>query len=1175
MRSRKALFLGALALLLAPSVQAQGTGVQFLNFEAPALDPIAVVRVAGDDYLLVANAPDNSVEVYDTSAANNFLLRIPTGQRPVTLVARPGSTAGEGRLIYVANWLGDSITIVELVPTGNPSAPLDFRLVRTRPVGDEPMGIAFLPENPDEPSTLPGGSLHHLVFVTLSAQAGWGIFAPDDLNPIFNHLELLVNAGGTFAVRDPRAIAFAPPPQGSDPYQDQLWILNFRGGNTSVYDLDLWGSDDVVNAALTETANLPPHGGFGTTNYNMTFAANGDLWVVGIRCRNQDLNDFINDVGEPIFQGMVLNETGFAASFLARHRDLTNPAAVPEVLDLNDVNQGVGSPTQASLAVTNPTDVAVYGSGEDNSEEERDRTVVFATGFSSDTLAAVRPRAAGVASWTVDRIDLKAGAAAFSRTNLGGVMRGPRALALHASGTPNDPRDRLYVYHRLESSVSVVDPNYASPATALLATFPLQGQVEPAHVTAGRKFLYSSKLSRRTPTVPDGADGNVSCSTCHIDGNTDFLAWNLADGAAIPPPGDPLALPGALGPNADRKGPMVTQPLRGMVNFEVAEDLIQDLAYSNRPYHWRGDKGFVEHFNAAYVNLMGAPNVAQNPPSPAFNAGIPDPEMRLYRDFAFSIHYPPNPLQPWQRLYSGSMFDPDNPPTNPTEEFLQLNDATVGTGAQLGLKGFHVVNSDGAACVHCHALPEGSNNRLTESLTNSQSPPPGGLPAQGLETAQLKGLVLKEKRLVRSSFANGTITFEFLPSPANHAVTHEFGLIHTGESTIGAFGSNSINDFVSGFGPLNQTNPILEDAVSLYMREFDTGTAPLVGFSSSLDVGEYSADPAGILSAVGELEQQRLVANVGIAIHARLDGVRRGFWYDTTDGNTPYHEEPQSGLPTIGPFSTSGLLNFLDTASGVDPTNLLIFQFTPLGSSRRVARIQGALAPPLATAAPTNLTLLPCPPMSANVDVPRMILNWADLVASQLFFSFLAPPTDVSPAASVALYQLSLDNHAPGGFGLDQLRHEVPRRFRLSGDGIEDGALLLLFAPTAADIASAPAPGQAPTTTANFGANSVRFVLPLYPGRDEDGALVWETAEELDPLLLLSLVNGAPASSVAVTAFTDPGNAIFFDAQGNYTLLTQDLMQPTVNNWHYLQVVNRTASGFAFSAGSWQRLTLQ
>lgn len=1148
---RLALLTLVLTLVLpALPAGAQGVGTQTLNFEPPVHKPIQVVRVGTRDFLLVANVSDDSVEVYDTIGPS-FLFRVPTGQAPVTIAARPTPTLSGGREVYTANWLGDSITVFELTPAG---AGLSFRIVTTEPVGDEPIGIAFLPENPAEPGTMPGGPFHELLLVTFSSRSQWGVFLPGTVLPVLPALEMLDPTGG-FGLKDPRAIAFSPVVAGTN---NRMWVLNHRGGNDpAVYDFDLWGSNNTTTSAGSGRATQPVLGGLGTTNFQMTFLPNGDLWVVGQRARNKDpqLGNLVLAIGEPIHQSQVLAETGFVTSYVARVRNV-NTAPTIDFLDLNDVSQGTTTPPrQASTPVTQPTDVVAY----------RDGSKIFVTGYNSDTLGVIRPTTGGPSTWGVTRMSV-APVSPISVLNPTGAMRGPRGLALQARGTTPATGDRLYVYNRVENSVTVLDPVPVTPV--VLSTFALQGQVEPATVVTGRKFLYSSRLSG---TGVAGVGGNVSCASCHIDGNTDFLAWNLSDGGAIPPPlPSPPGLVGSLGPNPGQKGQLFTQPLRGLVNFEVIGDAIQDLLFSNRPYHWRGDKGVFEDFNAAFVNLMGAPNVNPTAPTPAFNQGIPPAQMTEYRLFTFSMHYPPNPDQPFDRVYSGTLGN--------------VTDVTTGTGAQLGLKAFHILPSDpisnvAAACVHCHLLPEGSNNKFTEQIGNFFEPT---FPIQGLETAQLKALVVKEKRLQR------VVGGGFVPIPGpSPAVTGEFGLTHTGlQDGIPGFGSLTINDFVNGFN-LNAANPVLQDAMSLYMREFDSGVGPLVGFTATTDVARFNANPAGQTAALTSFEDQVRLANAGLAVHAVVAGALRGFWLDVSDLATPYHEEPQIGITPLN-LSQTQLLDFVRNGSAtVSPGNLLTFHFTPLGSQRRVARIQGGFAPPLPGAAPTAVTLAAAIPNTANASIPQFTLNWADMIPGpgfNLVFANTLPFIDVTPQTSAVHYQLSLVNRVlggggvPAGFGLATLRHEVPRRLRVTGTGIQEGAFLVIYPPSPTDIAAATTTTPPPTVP-NAATNPFVMALPIYPSVDPltpTGPVIWQTADELDPVTLLAFLNGGPGNGAVVNAFLDPLNLSLFQlSPPDYQVNVTDVFKPLQSNWYFVQVVNNTSTGFQFSAGSWQRLTIQ
>jgi|CXWL01.1.fsa_nt_gi hypothetical protein len=1131
----------ALGLPALPAA-AQGPGTQTLNFEPPVHKPIQVVRVGTRDFLLVANVSDDSVEIYDT-AGPTFLFRVPTGQAPVTIAVRPRPTASGGRQVYTANWLGDSVTVFDLIPAG---AGLTFRLVTTEPVGDEPVGLAFLPENPAEPGTLPGGPFHELVLVTSSSRGTWGVFLPGSMLPVLPAIELLDPTSG-FGVKDPRALAFSPVTAGNP---NRMWILNHRGGNDpAVYDFDLWGTNNTTFSAGSGRATQPILGGLGTTNFQMTFLPSGDLWVVGQRARNKDPqlgSSLVLAVGEPVHQNQVLTETGFVTSYVARVRNIDTAPAI-DFLDLNDASQGTATPpTQATVPVTQPTDVVGYPDG----------SRIFVTGYNSDTVAAIRPGPGGPATWAVARASV-APPGPISVLNPTGGMRGPRGLALLARGAAPAAGDRLYVYNRVDNSVSVMNPLAAVPT--VLANFPLRGQVEPAYVVTGRKFLYSSRLSG---TGVAGVGGNVSCASCHIDGDKDHLSWNLSDGGAIPAPfPSPPGLPGSLGPNAAIKGQMFTQSLRGLVNFEVLDGGIQDLLYSNKPYHWRGDKGAFEHFNAAFVNLMGAPNRNPGAATPAFNEGIPPLQMTEYRNFTFSMHYPPNPDQPFDRVYSGALGN--------------AGDVTTGSGGQLGLKTFHILASDLGvlSCVHCHLTPEGSNNRFTEALGNINEPT---FPAQALETAALRGLVTKEKRLQR------VVGGAFVPIPGPAAVTGEFGLTHTGLSDgIPGFGSLTINDFVNGFGlGILGGNPALPDAMALYMREFDNGVAPLVGFTASTDPARFNADPVGQTNAVLSLEPQVNLANASLAIHARVQGLLHGFWFDPTHPTAPYREEIQIGVPVVPgePFSTAQLLDIVRTGTPVFAAdNLLTFHFTPLGAARRVARVQGGLAPPLATVAPGPPTSLAARTNTANAAIPTFTQNWANLITAGTFFPAAVGGIVAPHQLSTIHYQKSLVNWVPGGFGLAQLRHEAPRRFRITGPGIGDGAFLVILEPIAADIATVPAgSGSPPTTTPTAATNPLILILPLHPTFDGT-AVAWETAEEMEPLLVLALMNGGTANPVAVTAFLNPFDSTLIGPSAPFSYLIDgtNLMDPVRFNWHFVQIANATPTGFQFSAGSWQRLMLQ
>ncbi len=167
---------------------------------------------------------------------------------------------------------------------------------------------------------------------------------------------------------------------------------------------------------------------------------------------------------------------------------------------------------------------------------------------------------------------------------------------------------------------------------------------EPAAVVIGRPMLYDA--------LEFSSNGEASCSSCHVFGDMDDLAWDLGDpdtdvkanpldinfGDVIPFIGQVLGLTVELNGGAGdfefhpMKGPMTTQTLRGMRNGGAM--------------HWRGDRSVgifgtsqtdenlsFKNFIVAFGGLLG---------DDAFpTAG----QMQDFSNFALEITLPPNPVR--------------------------------------------------------------------------------------------------------------------------------------------------------------------------------------------------------------------------------------------------------------------------------------------------------------------------------------------------------------------------------------------------------------------------------------------------------------------------------------------------------------------------------------------------
>ena len=1102
---RKIPVIIALFFLCRVPTYSQGR-TDYMNIEAPQCKPITVARLVNHDYLLVCNTPDNSVEIWDTdeslSPAGRFLARVPVGLEPVTVKYNPTNSC-----FYTANFLGDSVSMVRIsAPTGPGS--FTAQLLRTAFVLDEPMDLAFYTTT----VTRPDGTetLRQALFVTHMALDAFSILNAKSLAPLspgLRRIDAIVEETiGDFtvkrAVKEPRTTAVN---------DDKLFILGNKGGNTIVYDLDLYCLD-------LKTGTTRGLGGLGSSNLNMSFSSNGDLFVVGGFALNNSLQDepnvaaaptgfvksmfyFVQGAGTdfPSVQARDLN-----ARFVMRNAKSQPFAPVPPELasDFGPAGDSFKTDVEPLMvpvgkkdALAQPTDVLPF-------EEGGNVTKVFFTAFGSDRIGwlLVNPNLPPT-RWKLRRMSIRPVPGNGNRT------AGPRALALkYPASSPDDPGSRLYVMNRLDNSVTIVDPI----GEKQVGEFALHHDPTPEYVRRGRPYLYDARLS---------GNGFSSCASCHIDGRTDGHAWDLGTPLAKPEP-IPEILKDAVVISefpAD-KGEMVTQSLQGLLNFEV--DPENRAFVTNAPYHWRGDRADFTKFNPAFVSLLGR------------SKELPEEAMNDFEEFINSIHYPPNPKQPLDRKFSGDFGDEQS-----------ANDPSVGSGAQLGLKLFHIAASDGPrGCVHCHALPEGSNNRITEILGE-----------QPIETAAMRGLFQKEARLDKTGS----------DKPSDSPLTGFEGLIHTGKVIPSPFDAEPFNELdfnavasINGFNRLffsqricGQFGEICEDLASInqFCHEMDWGVGPLVGTTVTLDL---ASEPSWVKFATEFGETQAELANVGIAVHAWIGGGTQGFWYDLTGESPVYRREPHGTSMT-----KEELLALLET-----PVDRLVFTGTPLGSERRVASPNGS-ALPLPGPNPTSLTLLGMKPNTSHQDVPLMTQLW-DNETLVLGSGPGALKSLFLHTVRVFQWGLIQDAAKEGGFGIDTVRHDAPRRFRVAGKRIRHGAKLSLFVPVGndgpPDLTSPPeVEGQVKT---------IKLSLPIHPtGKKlDDGRTVWETTVELEPMVYCGLMLGGPGAPGVLATFQD------------FELEIPDpppfgLFDPIGWNWHFVEVENADGT---VGVGRWQRLTL-
>lgn len=284
------------------------------------------------------------------------------------------------------------------------------------------------------------------------------------------------------------------------------------------------------------------------------------------------------------------------------------------------------------------------------------------------------------------------------------TLAGARTAAISPDGA------ELAVYCEIEGSYARIDVSGSAPMGTVVSTQGLTMNPMPLEVQRGMAHASDTRLS---------ANGSTSCLTCHVDGDHDGLAWDLAKWA------DPEGTPAdQLMFERDQKGPMLTQTLHGMP--EVA------------PYHWRGEQRRLDDFNGTFADLMET-------------APLPAAQLEDLVAYMNALRHPANPRQAVDRDFRGVT-------------------SRAGTGdAFQGQIAFLTAPAEAstATCASCHQLPTGTNNEIQNLGTIT------GPPARATQVAHLRGIAdrLDDPLLPIGSPPNGL--FE---SPTRTGT----GLLHSG-----------------------------------------------------------------------------------------------------------------------------------------------------------------------------------------------------------------------------------------------------------------------------------------------------------------------------------------------------------------------------------------------------------
>jgi YVTN family beta-propeller protein len=638
---------------------ARAAAPAFLTFESGPVRPLALS--SDGSQLYAVNTPDNRLEVFDVSAAGlQHLYAVPVGLEPVAVAARSN---GE---VWVVNHLSDSVSIVD---------PVARRVVRTLLVGDEPRDIVFAGAGFGRAFITTAHRGQHRTDPSISGVPGTG--NPQLTTEGVSRADVWVfnanspgGAFGGFPIRiielfgdTPRALAVSPDGSqvyaavfnsgnrttglndgfvcpGWDPFTPCLigGVLNAPGGQLGPqtnheglqapevglivkFDpgtgqwLDALGRDwtlfvrfnlpdkDVfaIDAStLQETAFFT---GVGTTLFNMVVHPNGKVYVSNTESRNE-----VRFEGPGVFAGSTVQGDLAESRITVIDGATVSPRHLNKHIDYSTLAGQPGFDATARLhSLATPLDMVISSDG-----------TLYVAAFGSGKVGVL-----STAELDNDTFDPTTASASYIDVRGGG----PGGLAL------DETNSRLYVWTRFDNGVSVVD--LVSGKEVDHHTF---HSPEPQVVIEGRRFLYDA--------AETSGNGEASCSSCHVFGDLDHLAWDLGNpdddvkfnpltiltGNATPGLPTPINGTGEVTDFHPMKGPMTTQTLRGL--------------RTHGAMHWRGDRanGFFglnaededlsfNNFIVAFEGLVGR------------EATLSQEDMQKFTDFALTLTVPPNPVR--------------------------------------------------------------------------------------------------------------------------------------------------------------------------------------------------------------------------------------------------------------------------------------------------------------------------------------------------------------------------------------------------------------------------------------------------------------------------------------------------------------------------------------------------
>lgn len=805
------------------AIAASPAHAAYVNFESSQVHPIALTPDGAK--LLVVNTPDARLDVFPvrTDGTLGLPVSVPVGLEPVSVMPRTSTEA------WVVNRLSDSVSIVDLTLGTT---------VRTLQVGDEPTDVAFAAGK---------------AFVAVSLEDAVKVYTIADLAqpPVVKALfgsrirALAVSSAGdkvyavplhsgnqTTAVNGNVIFGGGSNPEGLDPARLAALGLSNMACATPPPAYPALPPGVTRNPALIDPMDGLPKVSL-IVKWNLQASRwedeRGQNWTPCLPFRLPDHDLFVVDATSPTLDVTSIDHLGTTLFDVS-----VNPANGRVYVPNTEARNNVRFELPAPVPATTPT-FGVRGHPVDNRvtivdpsagnavtvvdlNAHIDRTSNPTSNLAERSASISQP---GMMAWKAN------GSAAYltgigtrklfrlsgsclsapcifgsSRATPGAVEvgEGPTGVALLES------KGRLYVLDRFTNSVAIVD----EPSLTKVGEVPLHDP-GPDTIRQGRRFLYDAILG--------SGHGDAACSSCHISGDKDGLAWDLGDPTGtltpyatandnvrfiVPQGGVPAECPspGTLCASHQgfdpQKGPMATQTLRAMLE----------------PLHWRGDRATMNDFNKAFVGLMGTADIGPVGSAPA---GLSATDMEKFRQFALGIRFAPNPFRNVDdTLPNGAIQVPGNTfAGNPTTGSLVFDT--------------HITDAN-ASCTGCHTHPFGAAGGALGGVTPAE---PTSSSAAALFNGNADKVPHEDVKVahLRNLYEKVGPTFGISSQTPDRKTG--FGFVHDGTvPDLGTFLSLMV---------FSLTAQDVRD-VATFLHLFPTGTKPAVGKNLTVPQG---APPTG------------------------------------------------------------------------------------------------------------------------------------------------------------------------------------------------------------------------------------------------------------------------------------------------------------------------------------------